>query len=178
MKQHKRTDEEKMRSTYRYRFTSTLRDLLEAEEADMTANTIQGWMRWTISFIGLVMIVTGLLELGSLANCWIASLRALGGCFLLYYFLIKSYVRRFRIRKNNDASQELVLEFCAEYLRIEASGQGTFRREWNELYDFKDAARGVLLYFDDGIINWLPNRVFEDRAEKTALVEFLLSHTS
>ena len=161
---------------YRYQFTSTIDDLLEAEEADMTTSTVRRWMRWVVAIIGLFIIIHGLLYCGSRGHCWRALPPVIGGSLLLYYIFVRSCVRRRRIRKENAPSLELTLEFRDDCLQIDASGLGTFRREWSELLDFRNATRGILLYFDDGIVNWLPNRVFEDRTGKEAFVDFLRSH--
>ncbi len=163
---------------YRYQFTSTVEDLLDTEEADMIEKTgMRRSLRWFVSFFGLFMVVCGLIGFARTLG-WKYLLVVLSGSILLYSYFIESFVTRRRIRETNDSSQELTLEFNDDYLLTEAIGKGTSKRnkrEWSELADIKTAKRGVLLYFYDGDLNWLPNRVFMGTAEKAAFAQYIKS---
>lgn len=160
----------------RYQFTSKIQDLLDAEEADRTARTgLSKTLRWELSLLIVIFSVIGFLAFRSPGHGGVSIVGLLVDIVLLYYLVGKSYWRRRRIRKVNPPCAEVTLEFQDDHLEIEVGGSGTFGREWRELAEFTNAPRGILLYFDDGIVNWLPNRVFTDKMGKKAFVEFLQS---
>jgi hypothetical protein len=160
---------------YQYQFTSTIKDLLDAEDADATERSVRKSLRWAIAVIGAAAVVTAVEEFILMGLSIQPVMRLLLGGYAVYYFAVARYWKRREIRRQNASSLDVAFEFRDTYLEIRASENGTYKREWNELLDVKLAARSVLLYFADGTVNWLPNRVFRDKAEKMELVQFLRS---
>lgn len=159
---------------YKYQFTSTIQDLLDAEKADRTERSVHEPFRWIIILMGIAWFMIGIITLNqqnTKSVLWI-----LIGSLILYIFSIKPYFKRQRIRKSNSASQDIILEFDDDRFMIQIKNVGEFVRKWEELNGFVDTAKGTLFYFNDGIINWLPNRVFGNDLERNNFKEFIRSH--
>lgn len=164
---------------YKYEFTSAIRDLLDAEEADATRTTdLRRSLRWAVALLCGALGLASLSALRLPGYSWQPFIPFLLCCYGVYYFVVAGYVRGRRICRGNDPSREVRVEFRDDCLELAVSDYGTYRRDWHELLLFTDAARGVLLYFDDGTVNWLPDRVFRDRTEKKELIEFLKSQSA
>ncbi|OGT20134.1 MAG: hypothetical protein A2V90_06695 [Gammaproteobacteria bacterium RBG_16_57_12] len=161
---------------YRYQFTSTVEDLLEAEEAERSSRSVRAPFRWVAVAFGVTWLVIGIVAFDFTKLSWRPIVWILLGIGILYFFAIKPYLKRSRIKKNNAPRQDLTLEFGDDCLKFEISDVGNFTRRWEELAGFVDTDKGILFYFNDGIVNWIPNRVFADKAERDNFIEFLQSH--
>lgn len=161
---------------YRYQFTSTVEDLLEAEEAERTACSVRAPFRWVIALFGGAWLVAGVIAFDWSNFSWRPIVWLLLGIGILYYFVIRPYLRRSRIKENNAPQQDLILAFDDDSVNLEISGVGNFTRKWEELVDFIDTQKGIIFYFSDGVVNWLPDRVFSDRGERSQFIEFLQQH--
>ena len=159
---------------YRYQFTSTIADLLEAEEAERSA-FIRRPFRWAIVVLGLVWLASGLAALVRQPT-WRPLVWTCLGLGVLYYLVVSPRRRRSRITSSNAARQECTLEFADDGVNLGISGVGQFTRQWDELAAITDTDKGILFYFSDGVKNWLPNRVFASEMEKGNFVEFLKGH--
>jgi len=164
----------RLEAMYRYRFTSTVEDLLEAEEAERSA-FIRGPFRWVIVVLGLAWLVAGLATLVR-QLAWQPLVWTCLGSGVLYYFVVRPYLRRRRITTDSATRQDLTLEFTDDGLNLGVSGVGQFTRQWNELVGITDTDKGILFYFSDGVKNWLPSRVFASQVQKGNFVEFLKGH--
>lgn len=160
---------------YKYQFTSTVEDLLEAEEAERTARSARAPFRWILALLGAVWLSAGIIAFDWSSLSWRPIVWSLLGAGVLYCFVIRPYLRRGRI-KRGDPRQDVALKFCDDFIKIEISGFGDFTRKWEDLVEFIDARKGVIFYFNDGAVNWLPGRVFSDKRERKKFVEFLRSH--
>ncbi len=161
---------------YKYQFTSTVEDLLEAEEAERTARSARVPFRWVIALLGVTWLVAGVLAFDWSNPSWRPVVWLLLGTGVIYYFVVRPYLRRNRIKENNAPEQDLALEFHDDYMKLEVSGVGEFTRKWEELVEFIDARKGVIFYFSDGVVNWVPDRVFADGEERNRFVEFIQRH--
>jgi hypothetical protein len=161
---------------YRYEFTSTVDDLLEAEEAERS-RLMRGPFRWLAVALGVAWFAAGLVALVKQPT-WQAFIWVCLGTGVLYYFVIGPRERRTRIKSNNVERQELTLEFAHDRMTLGVSGHGQFTRQWNELAGIADTDKGILFYFTDGVKNWLPNRVFTSEAERGSFLEFLKGRTA
>lgn len=165
-------------AVHRYRFTSTVSDLLEAEEAERTARSVRAPFRWVISLLGVAWLVTGLFTLSFSSPSWRPVAWIILGVGVLYYFAIRPYQRRSRIRETNAPEQDIAVEFDDDCIKLEIGNVGNFARGWDELVGFIDARKGIVFYFSDGVVNWLPNRVFSDKTERDGLVAFVQGRQS
>ncbi len=159
---------------YKYQLTSTIQDLLDAEKADRSERSVHAPFRWIIILLGIAWLVIGVITLRSpnlKSVLWI-----LLGVLTLYFFAVKPYIKRKRITKNNSVSQDLILEFNEDRLILKIKDTGEFIRQWEELNSFVDTNKGILFYFNDGVVNWLPNRVFANGSEKDTFKEYVKSH--
>ena len=102
-------------------------------------------------------------------TAWIAL-----GIGVLWKDVVKPFWKRRHIRASVAASQEVAFEFTDNAIRIEALGVGTFNRAWDELDGTINSDEGVLIYFNDGTVNWLPRRVFPNDVTKRAFHYHLL----
>jgi MFS family permease len=161
---------------YRYQFTSTLEDLLEAEKVDRYSTSISVRFHWVVTLFGLALVSAGIVNLYMAKYGWRPILWLAVGFGILYSFAIRPRLRRSRIRKTNSPRQDVTLEFSDDCLRLEVSGSGEFVRGWDELIRIDAAGKGVLFYFSDGIVNWLPDRIFADTVERSNFIKFIQSH--
>lgn len=160
---------------YEYQFTSTVDDLLEAERTEWSSRTVRPPLRWLIAASGTIWIVAGVIALASgkpllWPLIWIGF-----GLSLVYFFGFKTFIRRAQIKRLGAGCQKIALLFGDDSLRIEACGR-EFVRKWEDFRDFVSAAKGVLFYFADGTANWLPDRVFVDKAERMEFLDFVNEH--
>jgi len=158
---------------HRYEFTSTIDDLLEAEKAERELS-LRVPFRWAIATLGIAWLVAGVTKFvnqpGGQSLVWMCL-----GLGVLYYSVLNPIRRRGRIRRDNAPREELILEFDDEHMSLAVS-RVTFTRHWDELAGFSDTPKGVLLYFSDGIKNWLPNRVFASPTDRMDFLELLERH--
>jgi hypothetical protein len=159
-------------------FTSTVDDLLQAYEAKRIsllsrdfrwAHIVMGWGWVTLAIVAWLKVFPRVR-----ADKWWQPLIPLTlGAGLLWYNVAEPFFRKRRIQANNPTSQKLHLDFVSDGIQIQAEGIGTFKRTWDELGGVINAKQGLLMYFTDGIVNWLSQRVFQNPAEKEALFSFL-----
>lgn len=161
---------------YKYQFTSTVEDLLEAEEAERTAHSVRLPFRWAIALLGVVWLVAGVIAFEWSDPGWRPVVWLLLGIGVIYYFVIKPYLRRSQIKESNAPQQDLALEFNDDFIILGIRGTGEFTRKWEELVEFIDTRKGVIFYFSDGVVNWLPSRVFTENNERNKFIEFLKKH--
>ena len=159
---------------YRYQFTSTTKDLLEAEEAERSS-FLRRPLRVALIVLAMAWLGAGLATFvrrpALQPLVWICL-----GTVVLYYLAVRPRRQRSGIRTNNAARQDVTLEFADEGLNVEISGVGQFTRRWDELAGITHTGQGILFYFADGVKNWLPNRVFAIEQERGTFLEFLKSH--
>ncbi len=162
--------------TFQYRFISTVKDLLEAEEAERIARLFRAPFRWMVILLGAVWLSVGMFTFDFSNLSWRPVVSLLLGVGIIYYFVAKPYLSRRKIRRNNALQQELVLEFYDDCIKIEAEDAGCFTRGWDELLTFIDTPKGIIFYFEDGAVSWLPERLFVAQEERQAFIEFLQEH--
>lgn len=158
---------------FKYQFTSTVDDLLEAEQTGREFRSIRTPFRWIIIVLGIVWFVMGILAFDFSNPSWrpIFWLGLGGGIF--YYFVVGPYLRRREIKKNNAYQQDLLIEFNDEGMKIVIKDVGEFNRGWGELIEYLVTSKGVIFYFNDDVVNWLPRRVFEGEEERDNLIGFV-----
>lgn len=160
-------------------YTSTWDDLVQAFEADRISRRSRA-DRWVLIVFGwgwvMLAIVAWLKVFPQIrANPWWQPFLPLAaGAGILWYQVAEPFLRKRQIRANNPASQNLKLVVQSDGIQIQAEGIGTFQRTWDELADAINAKRGVLIHFTDGIVNWLPRRVFQDEQMQERLHAFLV----
>jgi hypothetical protein len=105
---------------------------------------------------------------------WLPIIWLVLGVSILWSNVVRPFMKRRHIRETAASSQELKLEFTQDGIHIEAPGAGVFDRTWDELDGVRSCDEGMLVYFTDGSVDWMPRRVFPDDATKNALHAFLL----
>jgi hypothetical protein len=161
---------------YKYQFTSTVEDLLEAEEAERTVRSISAPFRWLIAVLGVAWLTAGVLAFDWSNLSWRPVVWLLLGIGIIYYFIFRPYMRRSKIKESNVVQQGLVLEFNDDCIILRVNGVGVFERSWEELVEFVGVRKGILFYFSDGVANWIPDRVFSDVEERSKFIKFLREH--
>jgi hypothetical protein len=163
-------------SMYKYQFVSTIADLLDAEEAERTLKSMRASFRWLVAILGVVWLAIGIIAFDFNDPIWRPIVWMLIGVLLVYFFAVKPYSKRRRIRRSNAPKEDLTLDFGDDCIKLIIGSIGVVTRKWEEFGDFADTKKGILFYFNDGIVNWLPNRVFANGNEKSNFIEFLNSH--
>lgn len=108
------------------------------------------------------------------ARWWQPIIPLIFGAGLLWANVGKPLLRKRQIRARNPSSQRLQIVIQGDRIHIQAEGVGTFTRSWNELVGVHDANQGILMGFADGVVNWLPRRVFQDEQMKRRLHAFFV----
>lgn len=163
---------------YAIEYTSTRSDLIQGYEAERISHRNRG-DRWVLIILGwgwfILPIVTWLKIFPNVRanHWWQPFIPLILGTVLLWYNVVQPFLRKRRIRVNNPASQKLRLDFLSNGIQIQAEGVGTFKRTWDELAGVVNTKKGLLIYFTDGIVNWLPQRVFQNMEAKRSLFSFL-----
>ena len=156
---------------YHFEFTSTLEDLLEAEEAERSI-FLRRPFRWVVMLIGVAWLGAGVVTFLAMP-AWRSIVWTCLGALVLFYLAFRPYWRRRQIEKRNARNQTVVLEFGDRGVDLDISGVGRFTRGWDELAGITNTPEGILFYFIDGIKNWLPKRVFESELQRNDFLEFL-----
>lgn len=163
---------------YSIEYISTCDDLIEAYEgerishrsrADRWVLIILGWGWFILPFVVWLKVFPNVRA----DKWWQPFIPLIMGAGLLWYNVIEPFLRKRRIRANNPTSQKLHLEFISDGIQIQAEGIGTFKRTWDEFAAVVNTKKGLLIYFTDGIVNWLPQRVFQNMEAKRSVFTFL-----
>ncbi|MGA2854155.1 MAG: hypothetical protein ABSE90_08505 [Verrucomicrobiota bacterium] len=166
------------RLPYRISFTSTNEDLIQAFEAEKTAvSGMRRGVRWLIIGMGWMWLFGAVAFFAGYLKdrqWWLPLIWLTLGVSILWSNVVRPFLRRRHIRETAPAAQDLTLEFTNGGIHIEAPGAGVFDRAWDELDGARNCDEGVLVYFIDGTVDWLPRRVFQNDATKNALHAFLL----
>ncbi len=89
------------------------------------------------------------------------------------FFAIRQYILQKKIRRNNAPQQDLTISFLDDEIIIHTEDGGEYKRSWDEFDGYKVSKNGILFCFSDGVVNWLPNRVFADYDEMKNLLAFV-----
>lgn len=163
---------------YKYQFTSTVEDLLEAEEAERSARLARAPFRWAIAVLGVVWFLAGIFSFEWSNPSWRPLVWLSIGIGIFYYFMISPYKRRNIIRKENAPQQDVVLSFSDDCIKLRIGDVGNFTRQWEEIVEVIDAQKGIVFLFSDGVANWIPNRVFSNEGERRGFLGFLKNRYS
>jgi len=94
---------------------------------------------------------------------------AFGG-FIFWRVGFRPHLERRRIKQSNAAAQEVSVSFTDGAIANGTPDGHSFSREWSELAGVEASRLGVLLGFEDGMRNWLPNRAFSSPTQKQEFV--------
>jgi hypothetical protein len=168
-------------ASFSFRFESTHRDLLDAHAAQQAS---QSWLcpspleRALATGFGMFWIGCAIV-FGPKAikegTWWRALILFALGTSIIGTCLLKPFLARRRIRQTTPATQPITVAFTGSGIHIEASGIGVFDRTWDELVGVELAEKGVAFAFTDGLVNWLPNRVFQAQSERRVCAAYLIS---
>lgn len=160
--------------TFRYCYTSTIDDILNAQKANWRGKTgIRGAFRILITILSVGFLAGGILFWGHTENkmqpiIWLV----MGGVIFLIY-VVKPFLQCQRIRKQNPKEQSLTLCIDDEGIKVEAQSVGNLVRRWDEIGSIQQVKEGLLFHFKDGIVNLLPKRVFQRTNEAAELLKFI-----
>jgi hypothetical protein len=164
--------------SFSFRFTSTHEDLLDAYAAQQRSRSgMRPWVRACVVGLGL-MWLAGLVAFAPKAfregQAWQPVVWFLLSSVILWKFLLQPILKRRRIRTTTPPAQPLVLDFTDSGLRVAAEGVGVFDRAWVEFVRIEPAEKGVAMVFTDGMVHWLPNRIFR-ADERQAFITYIIS---
>lgn len=153
---------------FRFAFTNTVDDLLDAERAERAAEFSPA-TRWFagIAVVGLA-VVGWTLQKGSFFLFWVVL--SLAGA---WGWVIRPYRRRREIRRDSPASRRVVARFSEAGIATAAEGEEEVDRSWHELERLAEVPGGILLYFSEQGRLWLPRRLFGGADERAAFVEYV-----
>lgn len=165
--------------SYSFRFTSTHEDLLDAYAAEQRERfQMRPWIRACAIGLGF-MWLAGVVLLTPLAirdgKEWEPVVWFVVGSVIVWKFLFQPILKRRRIRTTTPPAQPLVLDFTDSGLRVQAEGVGVFDRAWEEIIRIEAAEKGVIMECLDGMVHWLPNRIFRSHDERQAFIDYVIS---
>jgi hypothetical protein len=169
--------------SFSFRFTSTHEDLLDAYAAQQRERSgMRPWMRACLAGLGFMWLAGAVAsapkavreEQAVLPVIWLSL-----GSIIVWKFLLQPIFKRRHIRSTTPPAQPLVLEFTDSGLHVEAEGVGVFDRAWVEFVLIEPAEKGVAMTFTmtftDGMVHWLPNRIFSAPNQRQALIDYVTS---
>ncbi len=157
----------------RFEFTSTTEDLLRAYDTERrVVSGLRPVVRWCIVAMGCAWL-GGVIYFWKDASTLQLVLWYALGTGILWKFVLKPFFKRREIRSTADGSRHVVLNLTEDGLSAEVQDEGDFERSWSELSAAINTDEGVLIYFDDNTVNWLPRRIFPSDKHKTDLHAFL-----
>lgn len=156
---------------FQYTFISTVTDLLDSDEACRSFRLGRYPFRLLILLLGIVWFIAGIISFDLSNFSGRSAIWFLLGGSVIFYFFINPIIIRLRIQKTKN--EKLFIIFDNEQIVISFSDNNKTIRNWGELIKFIDAKKGIVFYFDDGVINWLPNRVFNNKEERDSFIAFL-----
>jgi hypothetical protein len=167
---------ETIRSQFAFEFTSTTRDLLDAYTAHVTMATgMRPFFRWVMALFGVLYVALFFDELfsPSAEGTWQPYVWLSLGSWLSWRNLVRPLLEQRKIRKQNPPTQQITVRFDPDGIQIDVHDVDFFHRKWNELQTVQTAHKGILLYFMDGAVNWLPHRIHSSETEKQQFTHFL-----
>lgn len=161
------------------RFKSTVRDLEDAWIAEQVQQR-GTWVyyRWGTVVIALIWAFGGYLFFFNDTRRLLQVSWLVVGLTLLWGYGIKPYLAKRKIRLGNSLEQDIEMHIGPDGIHVDLHGIGSYKREWSELLGATLTRTGILLYFDDDIKNWLPRRVFSDKADMRNVYDLLEGYSS
>ena len=164
--------------SFSFRFTSTHEDLLDAYAAQQRLRSgMRPWVRACVVGLGFMWLAGGVAFAPKAireGHVWQPVVWFFLGGVVVWKFLLHPILKRRRIRATTPPTQPLVLDFTDSGIHVEAEGVGVFDRGWVEVDGIESAEKGVAMGFTDGMVHWLPNRVFRATDERQAFVSYVL----
>jgi hypothetical protein len=165
--------------SFSFRFASTHQDLLDAYAAQQRSRSgMRPWVRACViglGFMWLAGVVAFGLEAFREGHAWQPIVWFFLGSIIIWKFLVQPILRRRRIRATTPSAQSLAMDFTDSGIRVEADGVRVLDRIRAEYDGIESAENGVVMRFTDGMIYWLPNRVFRAHDERQAFISYFIS---
>lgn len=156
---------------YKFNYTSTHKDLIDSYNAVRNAQSgLSTWSRGLVFMLG-VMWLLGFIFLAPRAdNLWQPLIWLVLGCTIVWKVAIKPYLEVKYIKESNEPEQKVNLVFSDNQIEAISEDGESFIRKWDEVDAFQGFNNGVFVGFSDGVMNWLPARVFESKRQKEKFV--------
>jgi len=167
---------------FHFEFTGTAQDLLDAERALLRERTgMRPFYRWCVLAMGFAWVgsaAASALGVFETEPRWLPIVWLVIGSAVLYWLLVKPLSVRHEIRQNQPESVPVAIDFTRDSIAITINESESFTRPWIEVAGVVQAEPGILLIFGDGVVNILPNRVFDDPVQRAELIQFAMKQTS
>ncbi len=154
------------------RFSLSNEDLITAYNAQLD-HICKPFVRHAVVTVGLVLLFAplALIALHIIAGLgFLYAVSIVLGLILLRAWLVVPFIRRWKIHNENGAAK-MIRVIIDEDAITEETGDGPKDvRGWAEIDRIVENQKGIIVYFHDRPLMWLPVRIFEDR---DALDEFL-----
>ena len=137
--------------------------------------------RWCVLAMGFAWVGSAAAAaLGALETepRWLPIVWLVIGSAVLYWLWVKPLSVRHEIRQNQPKSVPIAIDFNRDSIAITINESDGFTRPWIEVAGVVQAEPGILLIFGDGVVNLLPNRVFDDPEQRAELIEFAKNQSS
>jgi hypothetical protein len=158
---------------YQFKFKSTIDDLLKAERIDRNLKSFHIVVRILLVLICFLFLGIGVIDIffshiNIRALIWICI-----GLLIFFFLFLLPIINKRIIIKNNMIEVYVSIKFYDDCIKININNVNNYIRNWEELKFIKNSEDGILFFFSDNVINWLPRRVFTDENEKKIFLNFL-----
>jgi len=160
---------------YRYQFTSTIEDLLDAEAARRATHSWRQTVRWILTGAGVFALLAGMSVFEFAQPRVVPFFWTVAGACVAYIAGLRPYLEQRRQRNNIAKIQDVAIEFGDTGMQLQIGEVGYTRRRWQDLTGYQASDKGILFYFMDGVVNWIPDRAFANKTERQNLIDFLES---
>ncbi len=155
---------------YRFNEQEKAQDLLNVHKGKRKiVSDMHPMKRWVMSSMGLFFLMAGMA--GLFRNDPTTIIWFTLGLGIIWFFFIRQEIEKRKAKTSTEEAQEVLMAFNKNDIVIKSRFYEQ-KREWSELTDYKKTKKGIYLYFTDGVVNWLPADVFDDRNGMKDLVDF------
>ena len=161
---------------YKFEFISTHRDLIDSYIAVKNSNSgLSGWSRTAVLILGIMWLLGFILLTPTADNLFQPLIWLLLGVSIIWYIGVKPYLEKKHIKEVNDEEQNVKL--LVNDHGITAIDESDQQRciEWKNVEVIENAKKGIFIGFDDGLINWLPNRLFANKKQKKRFINSVIN---
>lgn len=156
---------------YRFNEPEKALDLINDHKAmSKSVSDMHPLKRWIMSSIGLLFLMVGMAGLfrnDPMTIVWFTI-----GLGIIWFFFVRQEIEKRKAKNSTEEAKDILLTFGKSDIVIKSRFHEQ-KREWSELREYKKTKKGIHLYFNDGVVAWLPADIFDEKKGMKNLIDFL-----
>ena len=161
---------------YKFEFNSTHQDLIDSYTAVKNSTSgLSDWSRGAILILGFMWLVGFIFLAPKTDNMYQAIIWLVLGVFIIWKVGFKPYLEKKHIKDTNDENQKVALLINNEGITAFSQDGHSRLVKWENIEIIESAKKGIFIGFDDGLVNWLPNRLFSNKNERNEFIDSINS---